>query len=178
MSALNETMQHLIWRVEEGLVRGQTPPSSSPILAETHHPHPPPPPPPLRHQNPPTIGPHSPGLKSVPRYAKLDFPTFDGSKDPLIWLHRCDQFFYNQITNAADWVHLAAFHMLDEVLLWYHQFQSTHHAPDWDLFKEYCMLRFDPPTRSNPLGDLVNLKQTGTIELYQKYFQERLARAS
>ncbi|XP_068651582.1 uncharacterized protein [Aristolochia californica] len=45
-------------------------------------------------------------------------------------------------------------------------------------FKELCLLRFGPPARSNPLGDLVNLKQTGSIEEYQKQFQERLAHAS
>ncbi|XP_068645156.1 uncharacterized protein [Aristolochia californica] len=124
------------------------------------------------------MGPHTPGHNRVPRYAKLDFPTYDGSTDPLIWLHRCDQFFYNQRTHNEDHFHLAAFHMLDEALLWYHQINSEHHVLDWYLCKEYCILRFGPPARSNPLGDMVNFKQTGTIESYQKQFQERLACAS
>ncbi|XP_068645217.1 uncharacterized protein [Aristolochia californica] len=40
------------------------------------------------------------------------------------------------------------------------------------------MLRFGPLLRRNPVGDLVNLNQLGTIEQYQKFFQEKLARAS
>lgn len=32
----------------------------------------------------------------IPRYTKLDFQTYNGSEDPLIWLHRCEQFFDNQ----------------------------------------------------------------------------------
>ncbi|XP_068636047.1 uncharacterized protein [Aristolochia californica] len=39
-------------------------------------------------------------------------------------------------------------------------------------------MRFGPPASSNPMGELINYKQTGTLELYQKKFQERFARAS
>lgn len=35
-----------------------------------------------------------PGEGMVPRYIELDFPVYDGSEDPLSWLHRCDQFFF------------------------------------------------------------------------------------
>ncbi|XP_068644696.1 uncharacterized protein [Aristolochia californica] len=100
------------------------------------------------------MGPHAHAPNSVPRYLKLDFLTFDGSTDPLIWLYRCDQLFYNQRTPADDQVQLAANHMLDEALLWFHQFKNEHLVQDWDLFKQSCMLRFGPPTRSNPLERL------------------------
>uniref|UniRef100_A0A1S3X3P8 Reverse transcriptase domain-containing protein n=1 Tax=Nicotiana tabacum TaxID=4097 RepID=A0A1S3X3P8_TOBAC len=118
------------------------------------------------------------GNSVVPRYTKLDFPTFDGSEDPLIWLHRCEKFFSNQRTNEVDKVGLAAFHLLGEAQLWYHQVEQEYPSVDWSEFKEYCALRFGPPLGSNPLGDLVNLKQTGSIEEYQRPFQERLVRAS
>uniref|UniRef100_A0A2C9UMK5 Uncharacterized protein n=1 Tax=Manihot esculenta TaxID=3983 RepID=A0A2C9UMK5_MANES len=29
----------------------------------------------------------------VPRYTKLDFPLFNGTKNPLGWLNQCEQFF-------------------------------------------------------------------------------------
>ncbi|PHT91080.1 hypothetical protein T459_06193 [Capsicum annuum] len=80
------------------------------------------------------------GNNLVPRYTKLDFPTFDGSEDPLTWLHRCEKFFSNQRTNEDDKV--------------------------W------------PPLGSNSLGNLVNLKQKGSVEEYQHQFQELLAMAS
>lgn len=53
----------------------------------------------------------------VPRYTKLDFPTFNGIEDPLIWLHRCEQFFANQRTAKINKVSLAAFHMMGEAQL-------------------------------------------------------------
>ncbi|XP_068649552.1 uncharacterized protein [Aristolochia californica] len=158
ISAKSGTLQHVLQRVEEAFPRGPTPPGSSTLPAEQLPPQPPPLPPHLREQPPTAMGPHTSGQNTMPRYAKLDFPTFDESMDPFIWLHRSDQFFYNQRTHADDRVHLAAFHMLDEALLWYQQFNSEHHVHDWNLFKEYCMLRFGPPAHSNPLGDLVNLK--------------------
>ncbi|OIT36537.1 putative mitochondrial protein, partial [Nicotiana attenuata] len=109
---------------------------------------------------------------------KLDFPTFDGSTNPLIWLHRCEKFFSNQHTQEEDKVGLAAFHMLGEAQLWYHQLEIENPSMSWVELKDCCTLRFGPPARSNPLGELVNLKQTGTVEEYQRLFQERLARAS
>uniref|UniRef100_A0A2P2IJA5 Uncharacterized protein n=1 Tax=Rhizophora mucronata TaxID=61149 RepID=A0A2P2IJA5_RHIMU len=45
----------------------------------------------------------------VPRYTKLDFPTYSGAEDPLIWLHRCEKFFTNQCTIEADKVALFLF---------------------------------------------------------------------
>ncbi|KAF3658804.1 hypothetical protein FXO37_14265 [Capsicum annuum] len=38
------------------------------------------------------------GRGIVPRYTKLDFPTYDGREDPLIWLHCCEKFLANQRT--------------------------------------------------------------------------------
>lgn len=60
----------------------------------------------------------------APRYTKLNFPTFDGSEDPLIWLHRYEKFFTNQHTSERDKVGLTALHMLSETQLWYHQLES------------------------------------------------------
>jgi hypothetical protein len=42
---------------------------------------------------PPAV-PHLADTADIPRYHKLDFPTFDGKEDPLGWLNRCEQFFW------------------------------------------------------------------------------------
>ena len=34
----------------------------------------------------------------VPRFNKIDFPSYDGAEDLLNWLHRCEQFFRGQRT--------------------------------------------------------------------------------
>ncbi|XP_068657970.1 uncharacterized protein [Aristolochia californica] len=147
--------------------------ASSSRKADHPQPLPPPPPPPLR-QKPPPRGCVNPAPPTVPRYTKLDFPMYDGSFDPLIWLHKYDNFFSNQGTLPEGKVQLAAFHMLDEALLWFHQFKNEFVVYDWEFFKENYMLRFGPPLCSNPVDDLVNLKQLGTTEQYQKFFQEKL----
>lgn len=61
------------------------------------------------------------GAGVVPQYTKLDFPTFDGSINPLSWLHRCNQFFLNQRTQEGDKVGLAAFHLTSEAQLWFYK---------------------------------------------------------
>jgi hypothetical protein len=43
----------------------------------------------------------------IPRYSKMEFPTYDGTGDPLGWLRRCDRFFINQRI-AEDKVGLAS----------------------------------------------------------------------
>ncbi|PPD92340.1 hypothetical protein GOBAR_DD10705 [Gossypium barbadense] len=49
---------------------------------------------------------------------------------------------------------------------------------DWGRFKEYCNMRFVPPMSNNPLGELVNLRQTGIVEESQHQFQSLLARTA
>jgi len=36
------------------------------------------------------------GAQAGPKFYKLEFPTFDGSVDPLNWLNQCEQFFRGQ----------------------------------------------------------------------------------
>ena len=57
---------------------------------------------------------------TIPRYAKMDFPTYDGTNDPLIWAYRCEQCFENQHTTDAEKVGVAGFHLLGEAQLWYY----------------------------------------------------------
>ncbi|KAH0679124.1 hypothetical protein KY284_020209 [Solanum tuberosum] len=54
---------------------------------------------------------------TIPRYAKMDFPTYDGTYGPLIWAYRCEKFFKNQHNADAEKVGLAGFHLLEEAQL-------------------------------------------------------------
>ncbi|KAH0716616.1 hypothetical protein KY290_012894 [Solanum tuberosum] len=114
---------------------------------------------------------------TIPRYARMDFPTYDGTNNPLIWAHRCEQFFENQHTADAEKVGVAGFHLLGEAQLWYYQLKRAKGPMSWEDFKKRCFQRFGPPESSNPVGELVTLRQTGTVEIYQRQFQEKLARA-
>ncbi|XP_010264784.1 PREDICTED: uncharacterized protein LOC104602705 [Nelumbo nucifera] len=118
------------------------------------------------------------GATIIPKYSRLEFPSYNGNGDPLGWLHRCEQFFRNQRTDDRDKVSLAAFHLTEEAQLWFYRLEQEEPGLGWAQFKSYCLLRFGPPLTSNPLGELINLKQTGTVAEYQRQFQTLLARAS
>lgn len=51
------------------------------------------------------------------KYARMKFPTCDGTNNPLIWAHRCEQFFENQHTTDVEKVGVAGFHLLGEAKL-------------------------------------------------------------
>ncbi|KAF3635230.1 putative early nodulin-like protein 1-like [Capsicum annuum] len=115
---------------------------------------------------------------TIPRYVRMDFPTYDGTDDPLIWAHCCEQFFENQHTIDVEKVGVARFHMLGEAQLWYYQLKRAKVLMTWEEFQKHCFQQFEPPESSNPVGELVTLRQTSTVEAYQCQFQEKLARAN
>ena len=45
----------------------------------------------------------------APKLTKLDFPRYDGSEDPTLWICRAEQFFDFQATAPNDQVRLAAY---------------------------------------------------------------------
>ncbi|KAG6522290.1 hypothetical protein ZIOFF_019428 [Zingiber officinale] len=114
----------------------------------------------------------------APRYSKMEFPTYSGEGDPLSWVKRCEKFFTNQRTTEADKVGLVAFHMVGEAQLWFDQVEQEEPEITWKQFRDHCHIRFGPPLSNNPLGELANLKQTDSVEDYQRKFQSHLARTS
>jgi hypothetical protein len=47
----------------------------------------------------------------TPRIHKLNFPTYDGKEDPLLWINRCEQFFRGQKTPETEQVWYASYHL-------------------------------------------------------------------
>jgi hypothetical protein len=113
----------------------------------------------------------------VPRYFKLDFPRFDGKDDPLSWLSRCDQYFRAQKTEASQKLWLATFHLDGDAFHWYAHLERSRGVPSWEDFYELCNVRFGLSIRSNPLGELRLLRQTGSVAEYQSRFLALLSRA-
>ncbi|PHT50752.1 tRNA modification GTPase MnmE [Capsicum baccatum] len=114
---------------------------------------------------------------TIPMYARMDFPTYDGTDDPLIWTYCCKQFFENQHNrNRKGWS--GWFHMLGETQLCYYQLKRAKGLMTWEEFQQHCFQRFGPLESSNSMGELVALRQTSTVEACQHQFQEKLARAN
>ena len=118
---------------------------------------------------------HRPTVGNVASH-KLRFPKYDGSDDPISWLHRCEQFFRAARTEEDEKVWLASFYMEGDAQLWYYRLERNQGVPTWPRFVELVNLRFGPPTRSNPFGELISLKRTGSVVEYQNAFLQLLAR--
>ncbi|KAL4582748.1 hypothetical protein LXL04_007307 [Taraxacum kok-saghyz] len=114
----------------------------------------------------------------VPRFAKMEFPTYDGKTDPLEWLQRCVDFFEEQQTPADLWVRQATFSLQGRASGWYHNLRRMRDRLTWREFSEECKIRFGPPMSLNPLGELARLRQLGTVEDYCEAFESRLGRTT
>ncbi|KAL0667710.1 hypothetical protein Bca4012_030414 [Brassica carinata] len=94
--------------------------------------------------------------------AKIEFPPFDGTTDAMEWLQKCDDFFADQRILSDDTkVRQATF-----VLTGKHTTGSST--------CEDC--RFGKADAVNPVGELSNLRHTGTMDEYCSQFEECLSR--
>jgi hypothetical protein len=62
--------------------------------------------------------------------------------------------------------------------MWFIQVQQEEGTPSWCRFFELLNLHFGPPICSNPLGELMACKRTGSVSEYQDRFKALLPRAS
>ena len=72
---------------------------------------------------------------------------------------------------------MASYNMDDTAQLWYMQIQQEEGTPSWCRFTELLNLRFGPPLRSIPLGELMACKRSGSVVDYQGRFEALLPRA-
>ena len=56
-----------------------------------------------------------------PKHKKWDFPRFDGTTDPLLFLNKCESYFRQHHTMAEERVWMASYHLDDIAQLWYTQ---------------------------------------------------------
>lgn len=112
-----------------------------------------------------------------PRFQKLDFPKFDGKSDPLAFLNRCESYFHQQRIAAEEQVWMASYNLEAGAQMWFIQVQQDEGTPSWRRFSELLNLRFGPPIRFNPLGELMACKRTGSVAEYQDRFEALLPRA-
>jgi hypothetical protein len=107
---------------------------------------------------------------------KINFPRYDGETDLLPWLNRCESYFRGMRTMLAEQIWLASLHMDGVAAEWYYALERDYGILPWARFAEFVNLRFGPPIRSNPLGELKELHRTGTVEDYQRQFLQLLCR--
>lgn len=101
----------------------------------------------------------------------------DGRGDPLPYLNRCKQFFCGQRTLENEKVWLASYHLFDGVQQWYTRLERDHGSPTWHRFSELLNVRYGPPLRLAPLGELAACRRTTIVDDYAERFLNLLARA-
>jgi hypothetical protein len=72
---------------------------------------------------------------------------------------------------------MASYNLEGGAQLWYMQVQHDEGTPPWRRFTELLNLRFGPPLRSNPLGELMACKCTASVVDFQERFEALLPRA-
>nr|XP_040254009.1 extensin-like [Aegilops tauschii subsp. strangulata] len=108
---------------------------------------------------------HAAPTQTPPRFAKIDFATYDSTEDPLNWLNQCDQFFRGQRTLESERTWLASYHLRGATQTWYYALkQDEGGMPPWERFHELCLLRFGPPIHGSRLAELGRLPFTSTIQ--------------
>uniref|UniRef100_A0A0A9GMD0 Retrotransposon gag domain-containing protein n=1 Tax=Arundo donax TaxID=35708 RepID=A0A0A9GMD0_ARUDO len=104
------------------------------------------------------------------RVLKLDFPTYDGTGDPLAWLNRCELYFRGQNTPEERRVWLATLHITDATQLWYYRLETTGGEPSWCRFVQLVHRRFGPPMTESLLGEIAMLRRSGFVQDYTNQF--------
>jgi hypothetical protein len=89
---------------------------------------------------------------------RIEFLRFDGTSDPLQWIHRYECYFHARQTPKDRRVAYATFHLLDDAQLWYHRFSSDGRPPTWEHFVLLIATRFGPQITlggSSDAGDIL-----------------------
>ncbi|XP_048559795.1 uncharacterized protein LOC125540230 [Triticum urartu] len=122
---------------------------------------------------------HGAPTQTPPRFAKIDFATYDGTEDPINWLNQCEQFFRGQCTLASERTWLASYHLRGAAQTWYYALEQDEGSmPPWERFRELCLLRFGPPIRGSRLAELGRLPFTSTVQDFADRFQAVACHAS
>jgi hypothetical protein len=65
----------------------------------------------------------------IPTTHKLEFPKYDGTGNPLLWLNRCERYFTVRRTPEPKRVALATCYLLDDTQLWSHRLELNGGRP-------------------------------------------------
>lgn len=73
-------------------------------------------------------------------------------------------------------VWLTSYHLTGTAQQWYYRLERDEGTPSWHHFLDLANVCFGPRLRHNPLGVLVQLKRTSTVDNYIDQFLARLSR--
>lgn len=110
------------------------------------------------------------------RLAKVEFPRFNGT-DLKPWLYKCAQFFSIDKVPGESKVALATVHLKGKALEW-HQAYIKHRervSPTWSQYEHDLPSKFADEI-DDPMSELMNLRQVGSIQQYRDAFDSVTSR--
>ncbi|GKE88747.1 gypsy/ty3 retroelement polyprotein, partial [Tanacetum coccineum] len=85
---------------------------------------------------------------------------------------------FRNVDNVSDVekVRLASIHLYDKALAWHRQFEKIHgELVTWELYETEIYKRFGP-CYEDPMEEIKNLSQSGTVPEYQDKFEALISR--
>ncbi|VFQ63309.1 unnamed protein product [Cuscuta campestris] len=107
---------------------------------------------------------------SLTRFSRLDFPKFSG-QELRAWLYKVEQIFAMDDVPPDQRVKIAAIHLEGEAIAWHRSYMRDVNINNYS-WTEYALAlngRFGE-TFEDPMGELKNLVQKGTVREYQASF--------
>ncbi|KAK1693348.1 hypothetical protein QYE76_010045 [Lolium multiflorum] len=108
---------------------------------------------------------------------KMSFPRFDG-EHPRIWRDKCYDYFRAFNISAALWLTTATLHMDGNAAIWLQSYKKRHELGNWPQFIAAVEAEFGADDKRRSIKALLALKQSGTVEEYQKEFQSLVYQVS
>jgi len=108
----------------------------------------------------------------------VEFPKFWG-EDVQGWIYKCEQFFEVDNVEEGMKVRIASIHLSEKALQWHQSFMRSRGGelwPQWGEYRVAILSRFGSKPFDDPLAELMKLRQTDSVEVYQENFDALLSR--
>lgn len=102
---------------------------------------------------------------------RMLFPKFGGG-EPRIWIARCVDYFTLYRVPEPAWVVSASLNMEGNAKRWFQIFKIQHGLGSWEEFCGAVIQKFGAQEYSQAMQSLLNLRQVGSVEEYQKSFDD------
>lgn len=115
-----------------------------------------------------------------PQLTRLEFPKFNGERLHE-WVGRCIQFFELDCTPENTKVKIASLHMEDRALQWHQNFMKGRLSGEFPVWGEYVSAlnsKFGSELHYDPMKELKDLRQLGSVQTYLDKFDELLNKVS
>jgi hypothetical protein len=113
-----------------------------------------------------------PRTKTLPHHAlpKLHFHKTDGSQPKICWTNVTNYFHIYQIPEHL-WVEAATMHLEDNAAKWWQVYKITNPKVSWKQLSFDVQQQFGSDDHRSAINDLLDLRQTSTVEEYTTKFK-------